>query len=148
MLTCIDVFSKRAWAVPVRRKTGQNVAEAFVKILVDVNCNMLQSHKGTEFLNSTFQSTLRRRRIKFYTRENEDLKAAVDERFNRTLTTKIFLYFTHANTRRYLDVFDDLLHLYNNTHHRSIGMTPFEVNADNEDVVRARLYPLKPNTYR
>ena len=28
-----------------------------------------------------------------------------------------------------------LLHSYNNTHHRSIGMAPSEVNADNEDVV-------------
>jgi len=142
------VFSKRAWAVPVRRKTGQNVAEAFEKILADGNCNMVQSDKGTEFLNSTFQSMLRRRDIKFYTSENEDLKAAVVERFNRTLKTKMFRYFTHANTRRYLDVLDDLLYSYNNTHHRSIGMAPSEVNADNEDVVRARLYPLKPKTYR
>jgi len=60
----------------------------------------------------------------------------------------MFHYFTHANTRRYLDVLDDLLHSYNNTHHRSIGMAPSEVNADNEDVVRARLYPMKPKTYR
>jgi len=88
---------------------------------------------------------LRRRGIKFYTSENED---AVVERFNRTLKTKMFRYFTHANTRRYLDVLDDLLQSYNNTHHRSIGMAPSEVNADNEDVVRARLYPLKPKTYR
>ena len=114
LLTCIDVFSKRAWEVPVRRKTGQNVAEAFEKIQADGNCNMLQSDKGTEFLNSTFQSMLRRRGIKFYTSENEDLKAAVVERFNRTLKTKMFRYFTHANTRRYLDVLDDLLHSYNN----------------------------------
>jgi len=27
-------------------------------------------------------------------------------------------------------------------------MVPSEVNADNEDVVRARLYPLEPKTYR
>jgi len=148
LLTCIDVFSKRAWAVPVRRKTGQNVAEAFEKIQADGNCNMLQSDKGTEFLNSTFQSMLRRRGIKFYTSENEDLKAAVVERFNRTLKMKMFRYFTQANTRRYLEVLNDLLHSYNNTHHRSIGMAPSEVNADNEDVVRARLYPLKPKTYR
>ena len=76
------------------------------------------------------------------------MKAAVVERFNRTLKTKMFRYFTHANTRRHLDVLDDLLHSYNNTHHRSIGMAPSEVNADNEDVVRARLYPPKPKTYR
>ena len=67
---------------------------------------------------------LRRRGIKFYTSENEDLKAAVVERFNRTLKTKMFRYFTHANTRRYLDVLYDLLHSYNNTHNRSIGMAP------------------------
>ena len=33
-------------------------------------------------------------------------------------------------------------------HHRSIGMALSEVNADNEDVVGARLYPLTPKTYR
>jgi len=148
LLMCIDVFSKRAWAVPVRRKTGQNVAEAFEKILVDGNCNMLQSDKGTEFLNSTLQSMLRRRGIKFYTSENEDLNAAVVERFKRTLKTKMFRYFTHVNTRGYLDVLGALLHSYNNTHHRSIGMGPSEVNTDNEDAVRARLYPMKPKTYR
>ena len=124
------------------------MAEAFEKILADGNCNMLQSNKGTDFLNSTFQSMLRRRGIKFYTSENEYLKAAVVERFNKTLKTKMFRYFTHANTRRYLDVLDDMLHSYNNTHHRSIGMVPSEVNADNEDVVRSRLYPVKPKSYR
>jgi len=51
---------------------------------------MVQSDKGTEFLNSTFQSMLRRRGIKFYTSENEGLKSSVVERFNRTLETKIY----------------------------------------------------------
>jgi len=109
LLTCIDVFTKRAWAVPVRTKATSDVAEAFEKIVVERMPNMLQSDKGTEFLNSTFQSMLRRHGIHFYTRENEDLKASVVERFNRTLKTKMFCYFTQANTRRYLDVLDDLL---------------------------------------
>ena len=109
---------------------------------------MVQSDKGTEFLNSTFQSMLKRHGIKFYTSENEDLKAAVVERFNRTLKEKMFRYFTHKNTRHYLDVLGDLLHSYNNTHHRSIGMAPHQVNTDNEDVVRARLYPLKPKSFK
>ena len=91
---------------------------------------------------------LRRHGIKFYTSENDDLKAAVVERFNRTLKTKMFRYFTHANTRRYVDVLDDLLHSYNNTYHRSIGMSPAKVDTDNEDEVRARLYPLKPKSYK
>jgi len=78
---------------------------------------MVQSDKGTEFLNSTFQSMLRRHDIYFYTSENEDLKAAVVERFHRTLKEKMFRYFTHANTRRYVGALDDMLHSYNNTQH-------------------------------
>ena len=148
ILSCIDVFSKQAWAVPVRTKSGRDVTEAFEQILSERKCNMVQSDKGTEFLNSTFQSMLKRHGIKFYTSENEDLKAAVVERFNRTLKTKMFRYFTYKNTKRYVDILADLLHSYNNTYHRSIGMTPNEVNADNEDEVRARLYPLKPKTYK
>jgi len=148
LLTCIDVFAKRAWAVPVRTKSGRDVADAFERIVTERKCNMVQSDKGTEFLNSTFQSMLRRHGIKFYTSENDDLKAAVVERFNRTLKTKMFRYFTHANTRRYVDVLDDLMHSYNNTYHRSIGMSPAEVDTDNEDEVRARLYPPKPKSYK
>jgi len=91
---------------------------------------------------------LRRHGIHFYTSENEDLKARVVERFNRTLKIKMYRYFTHANTRRYLDVMDDLVHSYNNTYHRSIGMAPVEVGPHNENDVRARLYPLKPKCYK
>jgi len=118
LLTCIDVFSKRAWAVPIRSKSARDVVEAFEKIVVERNCTMVQSDKGTEFVNSTFQSMLRRRGIKFYTSENEDLKASVAEGFSRTLKTKMYRCFTHANTRRYVDVLDDLLHSYNNAYHR------------------------------
>jgi len=80
LLTCIDVFSNRAWAVPIRTKTGRDVANAFEKILIDGTPNMVQSDKRTEFLNSTFQSMLKRKGIKFYTSENEVLKASVVER--------------------------------------------------------------------
>jgi len=148
LLTCIDVFSKRAWAIPVKTKSARDVTDAFEQILSERTCNMVQSDKGTEFLNSTFQGMLRRRGIHFYTSENEDLKASVVERFNRTLKTKMFRYFTHASTRRYVDVLKDLLHSYNNTYHRSIGMAPAQVGPDNEDEVRSRLYPTKPKSYR
>jgi len=108
----------------------------------------VQSDKGAEFLNASFQSMLRRYGIHFYTSANENLKAAIVERFNRTLKDMIFRYFTHQNTRRYVDVLDDMLYSYNNSYHRSIGMAPSEVNEENEDVVRARLYPSKPKTFK
>ena len=148
LLNCIDVFNKRAWSIPLRTKSGREVTEAFGKIVGERKCNMLQSDKGTEFLNSTFQTMLRRHNIHFYTSENEDLKASVVEQFNRTLKTKMYRYFTHENTRRYVNILDDLLHSYNNTYHRSIGMTPAEVGPHNKEEVRARLYPVKPKSYK
>jgi len=147
LLTCIDVFSKKAWAVPVRTKTSHEVANAFEQILLDGTPNMVQSNNGTEFLNSTLQSMLKRRRIKFYTSENEDLKVSVVERVNRTLKSKMYRYFTHKNTRRYVDALDDMLHSYNNMRHSSIGMAPTEVDVENEDLVRKHLYPPKPKSY-
>ena len=69
LLTCIDVFTKRVWAVPTKTKSGREVSRAFEKILTDgYKPDMVQSDKGTEFLNSTFQSMLKRQDIKFYTR--------------------------------------------------------------------------------
>ena len=72
LLTCIDVFSKKAWVVPLVSKSARHVTEAFEKVLASGDkCNMLQTDKGTEFVNGTFQSMLKRRGIHFYTSENE-----------------------------------------------------------------------------
>jgi len=148
LLTCIDVFSKYAWCIPLKTKSGRDVSAAFERILADRTCTMLQTDKGTEWLNSVMQSLLNGRGIRFYTSENEDIKASIVERFNRTIKSKMWRYFTYKNTRRYLDVLDDLVHSYNNTYHRSIGMKPTEVDSSMEQQVRERLYPLKPKTFK
>jgi len=43
----------------------------------------------------------------------------------------MYRYFTFKNTWRYTDVLQHLVDSYNATHHRSIGMPPDEVCADN-----------------
>ena len=72
ILTCVDVFSKMAWAIPLKTKSATDLTAAFEKILAERKCTMLQTDKGTEWLNSKFQSMLRDYGIKFYTSENED----------------------------------------------------------------------------
>jgi len=54
LLTCIDVFSKRGWAVAIRTKFAGDATQAFERIIATRPPNMVQSDKGTEFLNSTF----------------------------------------------------------------------------------------------
>jgi len=148
VLMCIDVFSKYAWAVPLKTKTGRDVTVAMETILDERQCAMLQGDKGAEWLNSSFQQMVKRRGIMFYTSENSDIKAAVCERLNRTIKERMWRYFTHNNTRRYIDVLQDIMHSYNNTRHSSIGMAPSQVDASNEEMVREKLYPLKPKTYK
>ena len=54
LLTCIDVFSKYAWAIPLKSKTGAHLTEAFTPLLVDRHPAHLQTDKGTEFVNRNF----------------------------------------------------------------------------------------------
>ena len=141
LLTCIDVFSKYARVEPLKTKTGNAITVAFTKMIADKQCKLLQTDKGTEFLNSTFQKLLKERNIRHYTSENDDIKAAVVERFNRTLKNVMWRYLTHTSSGRYIDILPQLVASYNNTFHRSINMAPSEVNAQNESLVRKRLYP-------
>ena len=89
LLTVIDVFSKVAWAVPLKNKSGQTLTEAFSTLFRERKPAHLQTDKGTEFLNRSVQKLITEYKINFYTSENEDVKAAVVERFNRTLKTKM-----------------------------------------------------------
>jgi hypothetical protein len=139
-LTCIDVLSKYAWAVPIKSKSAICVKDALDTIMKKRFPDKLQSDKGAEFRNKIVQSFLKNKGIHFYTSNNEDIKAAVIERFQRTLKGKMWRYFTKNKTRHYLDVLPDLVAGYNSSFHRSIGMQPVQVTKANEKEVWSRLY--------
>ena len=140
ILSVIDVFSKYGWMVPLKNKTGDTLVKAFKRILKDGrHPYKVQSDKGTEFTNRKFQSLLNEKDIAFYTTHNET-KASIVERFNRTIKTRMFRYFTDRNTRRYVDVLDDLLTSYNGRKHRSIDMAPKDVTEEVELKVWNTLY--------
>jgi transposase InsO family protein len=85
LLMCIDVFSKYARLVPLKNKSASTVSNAFEEMIRENKPNLLQTDKGTEFLNSTFQKLLSANGIKHYTSENDDIKCAIVERWNRTI---------------------------------------------------------------
>ena len=90
LLTTIDAFLKRAWAILLKTKSGREVTSALDRILKDRRFNMVQTDKGTEFKNVYFQRLMTEYNVHHYTSENEDLKASVVERFNRTLKELLF----------------------------------------------------------
>ncbi|PIK55305.1 hypothetical protein BSL78_07777 [Apostichopus japonicus] len=141
ILTCIDVFSKFAWARPLKKKKGDGIVRAFQSIFREKNRRpkKLQTDKGGEFLNKTVQTFLKSNRIQYFTTNNET-KASIVERFNRTLKSKMWRFFTAKGTRRYVDVLQDFMKGYNGSYHRSIGMAPETVTKLNQETVWHNLY--------
>ena len=60
LLTCIDVFSKKAWVEPLKDKTATSLLNAFESIQHSLP-KKLQTDKGTEFLNRKLQQWLKAR---------------------------------------------------------------------------------------
>jgi len=112
LLQVIDVFSKYLHSVPLRTKTGKEVAAALESIFKDPKYTKpirrrpvwVRTDKGKEFLNTQFQTLLKREGIEFQVCRNPDVKCAVVERVNRTLRDKLYRYFTYKNTYKYIDV--------------------------------------------
>ena len=78
LLTVIDIFSKFVWIVPLKRKTGQEVANAFSRILKERRPSKIWVDKGREFYNKDVKKL-----VELYSAENEE-KACVIEIFHRT----------------------------------------------------------------
>lgn len=148
ILTCIDVFSKYLWAIPIKSKSAENTAEALAKVFAERVPKMMQSDHGKEFENKTVQALLTKHGVRFFT-TNSEFKAQVVERVNRTLKTRMWRYFTEKGHKKWIDVLQDLVHNYNTSFHRSIGMTPAEASLKkNEDVVRYNLYGQNDQDHR
>lgn len=150
LLTCIDVFSKYAYVIPIKDKTGKSIVSAFKQIFrqLDEPPYLLQTDSGPEFLNKVFQKYLKESKVKHFVTWNNDTKSSIIEIFNRTLKRRMFRYFTRNNTKRYIDVLPSLVKSYNNTYHRSIKLTPSQVSSDNEEEVWQRLYATTSETKR
>ena len=142
ILVVINAFSKYAWAQPIKKMSGKDVAEAFVKILKTARGRKpqtLQTDAGKEFYNQVFQTLMKQQNIRHFSTHG-DAKDSIVERFNRSVKSKMYKYFTAANTLKYVDNLPKLVYQYNHTYHRSIRMTPAKVTMFNPKEVWDNLY--------
>ena len=136
LLTDIDVFSKYGYLIPLKNKTGKSVALALKTIFKERKPEKMWKDKGKEFYNKDVKEL-----IELNSTENEEESSVVD-RWIRTMTEKMWKYFTTNSTSVYADILPDLVEDYNNTRHSSIKMTPVEASKKkNELRVWRNLYP-------
>ena len=111
LLTVIDIFSKYVWIVPLKQKTGQEVANAFSRFLTERRPSKTWVDRVREFCNKDVQKL-----VELYSTENEEISCVI-ERFNRTIKETKCKYFSANNTRNYVDVLDLLVDKFNITIH-------------------------------
>lgn len=141
LLVCIDVFSKYAWAEPIKDKRASTVAKAFARILKKDGRKpwWLLTDKGREFTGKDFQDLMSAKNITHCTTNSPDIKAAIAERYNRTLKTRLWKYFTAKKTYRYVNVLNNIVTSINQSYTGTIGCRPVDVSMANEDQIRQRL---------
>ena len=126
LLTCIDIFSKYSWVIPLKDKKGITIKNALEKIFKQRKPNFLWTDGGTEFYNKQVQDLLNENNIKLYSTNNSEIKSAVVERFNRTFKNMMYKKFTQNNNTVFYNILDELVSNYNNKFHSTIKMTPLE----------------------
>ena len=145
-LCLVDVFSKKAWVQPLRSKKAPDVVAAFEKVFDRTirRPRVIRSDKGGEFKNKSLREFLKKHNIDYFTSQNEEIHASIAERFIRTIKSKAYRYFHHNRTDRYVEVLEKLVSSYNDTYHRSIGMSPNKVTKTQEPEIWSRLYGASP----
>ena len=94
VLSIIDCFSRLAFAIPIKRKTGEEVAAALRRALDHMgDPKKLHTDQGKEFYNRHVKQLLQECGMHHFS-TFQDVKAQIVERFNHTLREAILQYMT------------------------------------------------------
>jgi hypothetical protein len=115
----IEGFSKYAYSVAMRSKTDGAVASVFRSILARTGGR----RQGK--VNARLRKLLDGEGIQMRLFTNPDGKCAIVERFNMTLKSKLYNWFTRNKTYRYVDVLDKFVLGYNDSGTRPRGWSRF-----------------------
>ena len=139
ILTNIDVFSKIAYAYPIKSKKIQDIKPCFEKIFGKNKPKYIWSDKEPAFLSKEMQQFFKDNNVKIY-HTNSYLKAVVIERFNRSLRELMMKHFTKNNNTVWYNILPKLIKTYNNRYHSTIKMAPIKVNKSNEKNIKENIY--------
>lgn len=128
LLTCIDVYSRKAFVNPMRNKNADTALTSFKEIAKSSSFpKNINLDLGGEFDNRLFKDFCESRQIKlWFSDPNQDNKNSIVERFHRTLRG-ILLKYEVARKRPYINDIQKLVANYNNTFHKTIKATPNQV---------------------
>lgn len=134
ILAIIDIFSKFAYALPVKSKKGDEIALSLDNLLskLMIKPKKIHSDQGREFFNKHVSNILKKYGIELYHTFSSQ-KAYICERFIRTFKRLIYMNMKFRSSLRYIDTLPEMIHHYNyKMKHRTIGMFPGKVTKSDE----------------
>lgn len=141
ILTAINIFSKKGYARALKDKSGPEVTKAMESILKSLGHPIHNLHvdNGKEFYNKPMKKLLASRSINLYSTFTTK-KAAICERFNRTLKNKMWKKFSYQGSFKWVHILQSLIDEYNSTVHRTIKMKPNDVKYSDEHILLNTAY--------
>ena len=142
ILTAIDLFSKKAYARPLKTKTQGEVAKAMREILIESHHKgAVRSDRGSEFINPTFRKVL----DEFGNKQVLSLAGKPQsngqvERFNATIKGLIRKAMITQRTRDWVRLLPVLVKNYNEARQETTKMTPNEAHTStNTNIIYSRI---------
>ena len=131
-LVVIETLSRQLSIELLETLKGVDVAKGFLKIIKKRKkpCQVLFTDFGSEFYSKPFRDLCRHYRIRLYSTGSET-KSFLVERINRTILQKLWPLLAKKNTWSYINLLDKIVQSYNNSKHRSLGVSPNSINDSN-----------------
>ena len=125
----IDNYSKYLWAIPLKNKYSQTIANEFSNFLTTSKRKRIkiESERGAESYNSTFQNFLGSKNIRHYSRFT-DKGFSIAECVIRTIRNLFKKAVFEKGRADWLSVLPSVIKQNNNTIHHSIQMTPIQAS--------------------
>ena len=143
ILCCVDVFTRQAYAEPLKLKDSESLAVAFQKIIdkAGVKPRSILSDHEAGFLNDPFQQLMNKYNIALSVNSLHDHHVlGIIDNFARRLKFILTTIFLKNKITKWTDRLQDIIRVYNNSEHSAINdHKPKEVEKHKEEVLQINL---------
>lgn len=125
ILICVDIFTRRAEAVPLRTKKADDALTGIQQIFSKLGKpQIISSDNGSEFKGAVGK-WLKKEQILHKTNEVLDHKVlGIIDRFSQTIKNMLYKYFTRSQSTEWLQILPKYIKAYNSSVHSTLGISP------------------------
>ena len=124
ILACIDIFTRKAYAIPLKLKDDENVSDGIKEIIKQAQTTpyFITSDSDSTFLSNESDKIFHKYDIIHKTVPVGDhASLGIIDRFARTLKTILHKRFVKYNSTNWVDSLSKIIEQYNNSPHNSIN---------------------------